>query len=286
MSEYRFEELDLSPEGIREISGLLTSVFGREAGLAFEFLQWEYNDNPVGRAVGFNAWMGDELAAHYVTQPIISVFEGEQIRGLLSLNTATHKHHRGKKLFTMLAEKTYESGLSQGYDFVVGVANANSTPGFVKNLGFELISPLDVKFGIGRHNSVIAEDYDYSRFWDKKSLTSRLSNPKLQYEILKQKEYSVIFAKAGKRGIHAILGTFLNDVLPDNISIKSKSKFSSINIWMGLDRQLRWQGRCYFNFPNRFKPSPLNLIFRDLTGKNRIPKPEQIRFMALDFDAY
>jgi hypothetical protein len=67
MSEYRFEELDLSPEGIREISGLLTSVFGREAGLAFEFLQWEYNDNPVGRAVGFNAWMGDELAAHYVT---------------------------------------------------------------------------------------------------------------------------------------------------------------------------------------------------------------------------
>jgi hypothetical protein len=97
MSEYRFEELDLSPEGIREISGLLTSVFGREAGLAFEFLQWEYNDNPVGRAVGFNAWMGDELAAHYVTQPIISVFEGEQIRGLLSLNTATHKHHRGKK---------------------------------------------------------------------------------------------------------------------------------------------------------------------------------------------
>jgi len=74
--------------------------------------------------------------------------------------------------------------------------------------------------------------------------------------------------------------------LPDNISIKSKSKFSSINIWMGLDRQLRWQGRCYFNFPNRFKPSPLNLIFRDLTGKNRIPKPEQIRFMALDFDAY
>lgn len=286
MSEYRFSSLDLSPNGIAETSTLLTSVFGSEAKLTPEFIHWEYNENPVGHAVGFNAWMDDELAAHYVTQPIVATFNGHPRRGLLSLNTATHENHRGKKLFTILADKTYEAGLQQGYDFVIGVANANSTPGFLKNLNFTLICPLKVKFGAGVQSAVLNGKYEYTRFWDKNMLAWRLSNPKLQYEIVKQKDQFVVLAPTGKYGIRAVLGAFPLDMLPENINLKSRGGVNPVNIWMGLDEHLLWKGKLYFNFPDRLKPSPLNLIFRDLTGNNRIPKPEQIRFMSLDFDAY
>lgn len=286
MSDYRFSPLDLSRKGISETSALLTSVFGREAALTPEFIHWEYNENPVGPAVGFNAWMGDELAAHYVTQPIVATFNGQQTRGLLSLNTATHENHRGKKLFTILADKTYEAGLQQGYEFVIGVANANSTPGFLKNLKFSLICPLKVKFGAGTQPALADRQYEYARFWDKNMLAWRLSNPKLHYEIEKRKDHFVVLAPTGKYGIRAVLGAFPLEYLPENISLKSRGGMNPVNIWMGLDENLSWKGKLYFDFPDKLKPSPLNLIFRDLTGKNRIPKPEQIRFMSLDFDAY
>jgi hypothetical protein len=176
--------------------------------------------------------------------------------------------------------------LEQGYEFVIGVANANSTPGFLKNLKFTLICPLKVKFGAGSHTPVLDGKYEYSRFWDKKMLVWRLSNPKLQYEIVKRKDHFVVMSPTGKYGIRAVLGTFPLSLFPDNIASKSRGGLNPVNIWMGLDENLSWKGKLYFDFPDKLKPSPLNLIFRDLTGKNRIPKPEQIRFMSLDFDAY
>ncbi|MBE0637404.1 MAG: GNAT family N-acetyltransferase [Bacteroidales bacterium] len=286
MSEYRFETIDLSEKGIRETSDLLTSVFGPTAGLSPSFIDWEYNQNPTGKAVGFNAWMGEVLAAHYVTQPLVADFEGKKTRGLLSLNTATHANHRGKKLFTILADKTYERGLELGYEFVIGVANANSTPGFLKNLGFSLICPLDVKFGIGAPNIGKTLAADYSRHWDKDSLKWRLANPKLKYEIKKTNTHFIVFAPTGKYGIRAVIGIFPLSSFPEMLSLPSRRGINPANIWMGLDDQLNWQGKLFFNFPDHLKPSPLNLIFKDLTGKNRIPDASHFKFMSIDFDAY
>lgn len=286
MSDYRFDSIDLSEKGILETSELLTSVFGVDAALTPSFIDWEYNQNPVGKAVGFNARMGEELAAHYVTQPLVADIEGKRTKGLLSLNTATHANHRGKKLFTILADKTYERGLELGYEFVIGVANANSTPGFLKNLGFSLICPLDVKFGLGSPDFDESSDADYSRHWDKDLLKWRLANPKLKYEIKKLKDFFVVMAPTGKYGIRAVIGTFPLSSLPENISLSTRKGINPVNIWMGLDRALNWKGKVFFNFPDQLKPSPLNLIFRDLTGKNRIPDVNRLKFMSIDFDAY
>ncbi|HPR57012.1 MAG TPA: GNAT family N-acetyltransferase [Bacteroidales bacterium] len=286
MNEYRYELLDLSTGGIREISTLLISVFGKGSGLTDEFVDWEYNGNPVGPAVGFNAWMGEELAAHYATQPVFAEFNGKKTRGLLSLNTATHEKHRGKKLFTLLAEKTYEYGHELGYEFVIGVANANSTPGFIKKLGFSLICPLDVKFGIGMPANVRAVDFNYSRYWNRELLTWRLANPKLNYEIKQQEGQFVVLAPTGRYGIRAIIGSFPMELLPPEFRVTRRKGLNPVNIWMGLDVSTIWDGKCYFNFPDRFKPSPLNLIFRDLTGMGNVPHKEEIKFMSIDFDAY
>lgn len=286
MSDYRFEHLDLSEKGIRETSHLLTLVFGETAKLTPEFIDWEYNQNPVGKAVGFDAWMGEVQAAHYVTQPLISEIEGNKVKGLLSLNTATHPDHRGKKLFTILAEMTYERGLESGYEFVVGVANANSTPGFLKNLGFTLIKPLDVKIGIGNLKPDFTANYNYSRIWDKYLLEWRLNNPKSDYQISKVKGGFILLAPTGNKGIRAVMGYFPESLFSEKYKNKAITTFNPAKIWMGVDDRLEWKGNLYFDFPDKLKPSPLNLIFRDLTGKNRLPDPKGIRFMNIDFDAY
>lgn len=286
MDDYIFKPLDLTTPGIEQIAGLLDGVFGASAKFTPEFVDWEYNRNPTGHAVGFNAWAGNELAAHYVTQPLIANLNGKMTKGLLSLNTATHSNHRGKKLFTLLAEKTYAYGLELGYEFVIGVANAYSTPGFLKNLGFSLIAPLDVKFGIGSPDVDFETRYEYLRHWDKALLEWRLNSPKLKYEVVVKKDHFIVLAPTGKFGINAILGSFPLEMLPEKAMYISGSGVQPVRIWMGLDEQLSWKRKIFFQFPNKLKPSPLNLIFRNLTKSGDLPEVSQIKFMSLDFDAY
>ena len=286
MSDYILKPIDLTAHGIAQTANLLTEVFGALTQFTPEFVDWEYNKNPVGTAVGFNAWAGNELAAHYVTQPIVAYINGKKTKGLLSLNSATHENHRGKRLFTLLAEKTFELGLASGYEFVIGVANANSTPGFLKHLGFTLVAPLDVKIGVGTPDLTSTKNYDYARNWDKDLLTWRLNNPKLQYVVKLKKDHFTVLAPTGKFGIHAVLGTFPLELLPKNVPLKSTSRLNPVTIWMGLDEKLSWKQKLYFPFPDRLKPSPLNLIFRDLTNQGRMIVSNQIKFLNLDFDAY
>src|SRR5215467_4083405 len=97
-------------EAYRALLGVTT------APCELSYLQWLYRDNPCGHVVGFNAYAGDELAAHYATIPVEATLDGAPARGLLSLNTATHPTHQGKGLFTRLAERTYARASELGYE--------------------------------------------------------------------------------------------------------------------------------------------------------------------------
>ena len=147
---YNFKQVIIDNQCLSECSKLLSAVFTNTTKFTNQFLEWEYKNNPNGNIVGYNAYYGDKLAAHYVTQPVRVLIEGKVRKVLLSLNTATHPEHQGKKLFTSLAEKTYELAYKEGYDFVYGVANANSTPGFINKLGFQLVAPLVARIGMGQ----------------------------------------------------------------------------------------------------------------------------------------
>ena len=179
--DYRIEQVKVDEDSLQEILELMRLAFeGHAEKFSLEYMRWQYADNPVGTIVGFNAYMGDVLAAHYVTMPIYMNIEGKKTMGVLSLNTATHPDHRGKRLFTILAEKTYEYAAENGYKFVIGVANAQSTHGFLKHLKFNLIGPLTFKVGMGQ-NLYQRIDYTYTRYWDKEIMDWRLKNPSMEY---------------------------------------------------------------------------------------------------------
>lgn len=286
---YRFSQLNNSSEEIKETSELLLSVFSSKK-FSVEYLNWQYNKNPDGQAVGFNSYSENgELAGHYVTQPMQAMLSGKITRGLLSLNTATHLNHQGKGLFTELAKKTYDYAHELGYEFVIGVANQNSTHGFIKKLGFQIVGKLNAVLGMGNvnencfypHENTFSQ-YDFVRVWDKSLLKWRISNPGNKYHIRKNRNRFEIISKTDSAFIKAVVGCFNSDIFPASSFGIPISK--PLTLLIGTD--LATKSDFYFNIPNLLRPSPLNLIFKDLTQKNKNIYFDKTFFSSIDFDAY
>lgn len=276
---YQFIPVDTSEQKIKQYAALLSSVFTDTNKFTIDFLNWQYAQNPMGKVVGYDAFVGEELAGHYVTIPVVYTLYGEQKKGLLSLNTATHPKHQGKGLFTQLASKTYELAASMGYEFVIGVANQNSTHGFLKKLGFYLIAPLDVKIGIGKINlENDSATYKWKALWNKESINWRLANPSIKYH----KQKNALLAHTGKMRIHAVMSQ--SNLIEEN-TISTIKTFAPLKTWIGIADKKKLSF-FYFTLPNKLKPSPLNLIFKDLKGNLPALKKQDVYFELLDFDAY
>ena len=271
--DYKIEIVKTDTQAIEEIKRLLHLVFSNRVDkFSFEFLKWQYADNPTGAIVGYNAYWGEELAAHYVTMPIYMNVNGQKTLGLLSLNTATHPDHRGKRLFTILAEKTYQYAAENGYKFVIGVANANSTHGFIKHRGFKLIGPLVFKVGVGQ-NLFQRTDYTFTRYWDKEIMDWRLKNPSMEY------------FKNGEMIVSPIKPGFKKLVYHDKDGLASLNKLHGrpFNLYIGYGADL---GKgIYCGVPKFIERSPFNLIFKDLTD-GTLPEvtKDNILFELIDFD--
>lgn len=101
------------------------------------FLQWEYLDNPFGKAfISCARNKNQVLATQYAAIPFEVVIKGKTVSASLSLNTLTAKEFRGKGLFVRTAESNYSYCAENGVLFTVGIPNANSFPGFTKKLNF------------------------------------------------------------------------------------------------------------------------------------------------------
>jgi GNAT superfamily N-acetyltransferase len=251
------------------------------------YLAWLYVDNPDGKAVGYDAWDGERLAAHYVCIPARAWVEGLEVPVLLSLNTATHPDYQGKGLFTKLAAMTFEAGASQGFDGVYGVANANSTPGFVRKLGFQLVRPLEARIGVGRlrHGARATPGaLSFERSWSADALRWRCANP-----------HNPVFVKngAGKLYFHAAASGHklpaYAELDADGVTLAASEQapmLSPLRLFIGLAPDASSSYWNYASIPMRLRPSPLNLIYRSFTPRVGALDPSRIAFSFLDFDAY
>lgn len=277
-SPYASRPLETDAASLIAYRSLLGVTFGAFDG---EYLQWLYCDNPRGAAFGYNAYAGDDLIAHYATIPVDATIDGAHARGLLSLNTATHPAHQGKGLFTRLADQTYARAHDLGYEFVVGVANANSTPGFTRKLGFQLVAPLDVLVGIGRLAASDDPQIGFAVAWDDSALAWRLRRPHAQY-VATRGEQATVYSHTHRRGVLAYMTRAPRSLAA---ALPAPRITQPVRMWIGLDAHLERRG-VLARLPDRFKPSPLNLIFRDLTARQRRLDRDTTRFTLLDFDAY
>lgn len=279
--------MDLRPvatddRSLEEVSALLARAFPGVSHLGRDYLAWAYRDGPDGSVVGFNAYDGGRLAAHYVTQPLRARVNEVEERGLLSFHTATDPDFRGRGLFPRLARATFEEAARRGYGHVVGVANAASSPGFVGKLGFQLVAPLDVRIGLGpRAGGRSGPTPRYERLWSRSAARWRLACPARRYRAVGRAEKTVVYAPTGRLGIWVELAR-----LPRELAAAVEPlRAHPLRLWIGLEPGgARWPLSA--RVPTRLRPSPLNLIFLDLTRAGRRLDAAEVRFSAMDFDAY
>jgi GNAT superfamily N-acetyltransferase len=283
---YQVRKIEFSERSFDDYNSLFAICFPKATKYQRQYLDWQYRLNPAGKALGFDAWAGDVLAAHYACIPVQISLEGKLVKALLSLNTATHPAHQGKGLFTMLAERTYAAAADEGYACIYGIANANSTPGFIRKLGFQLVEPLQAMIGVGSMKMKRVDSADSSQFstlWDASSLTWRCGNPVNQ--VYQHRSGSIIQYHAGAGKFISAYAEFPSQSLNDADVAPQRSP-SALRLFLGLHVHKTTGIPCYANIPMRLRPSPLNFIYRDLS--NRVPTLEAGRsnLSFLDFDAY
>lgn len=284
LQSLNFAPVRNDPATLAKYGALFAACFPGTDKFTPAYLDWLYVANPDGAAVGYDAWDGERLAAHYVCVPARAWVEGREVRVLLSLNTATHPDYQGKGLFTKLAAMTYELGAQAGFDGCYGVANANSTPGFVRKLGFQLVRPLEARIGLGRLRHApkpAAASLSFERSWSPEALAWRCANP-----------HNRVWQR--KAGAHLQFHAAAVNHIPAYAELEAaglpvqpeERAPSPVRLFIGLAPDATSRYWNYASIPMRLRPSPLNLIWRAFTPHAPQLDASRIQFSFLDFDAY
>lgn len=275
---YEFLKVGIIKEANQQNAAFLAEVFGNPKLFTEEYIKWQYADHPMGQVLGYNAILNNQIVSHFVLQPFPALFNGVFRKGLLAFNTATNELHRRKGFFTTLAKKTIDDAINEGYEFIVAVTNHNSKHGFIKHLGFQEVCQLKAKIGLGGIGVTESRDeVIFEKFWDKELLKWRLANPLRKYFVNDGK----CFSKTHLSNVKAFLYNHSNQ-----IQFPAKSNWRPFTLYIGMDNSVQFSKGLFFNIPEKLKPSPLFLIFRDLKNNSVKLDKEKIRFNLIDFDAY
>lgn len=143
---------------------LIISEYGTESDIAqAPYLKWQYAENPAG---GVNMYLAlspeGRLAGSYCFIPVKIRSGGQERVGGISLNTLTHKDFRGRKIFTTLAEISYQNGFrDNNISLIYGFPNQNSYPGFLKHLKFSDIGRIPLLVKVNKLGNVIKQKMGY-----------------------------------------------------------------------------------------------------------------------------
>lgn len=274
-SSYEIETVPGDHLDLPDVARLLDTVFVRRQFDA-TYLRWQYLANPCGRALASSAYHEGRLVAHLAVLPLRARVENLEERGVLTVNAATHPAHRRRGLISTLLERVLACAADAGFHFAIGVPNSSSTRAFVENLGFQLVCPLQVRAGLGRLPARLRRvEYQFERLWSAGQLGWRLARPHVSYSV---REGQIMTSALCRR-----VGVYLGSA-PG--LTEDRPAPHPCRVWIGLDGALRWRWKPYVSIPTRLRPSPLNLVFKDLTNRGRRLEPDRIRFQGLDFDAF
>jgi len=168
--------IDLLPQYIE----LYKIGFPNASHFSAAYLGWLYKNNPTGSIIGADACLGNEVVGQVLAIPGEYLLGGKAVRGLLAVNVVVHPKFQGRHLFKKLGMKMCEYGAEDGYEFVIGISNAAATPGWVRQMGFQLVQPLEARLGLGDlciDLAAVAKVEQFSRVWSPGSFAWRVANP-------------------------------------------------------------------------------------------------------------
>jgi hypothetical protein len=132
-----FEYKRLTNELLKDLH-LLFKQSGKK--VTFKQLVKKYGTERFGaQNIGYIAYDKNKSVpvGFYGVLPVIASYQGKEVLIAQSADTITHPDYRKLGLFKNLAEKTYDLCAKNSIDFLFGVPNFNSYPGFIKHLGWQ-----------------------------------------------------------------------------------------------------------------------------------------------------
>jgi predicted N-acetyltransferase YhbS len=275
VSEYRYELATLTPREIEATSNLLRIVFPHAPHLTADYLTWMYAQNPAGGAVACNAWRGEELVGHMAAVPFAARVEGDAATAMIMQNGAIHPEHRGRRLQSHISAAMFEEGVRRGYAYCLGIGNRYSTGPLLTR--FQMLRPLDARLGAGplrrRRDDVVPSA---ESVWSDEAIGWRMANPRRRYSVRRGQ----LLAPTGWPGIGAILHEGL--AAPDS----GPRPPGPLRLFIGADPHIDFKRSAYVSIPRKLRPSPLNLVWRNLAGDTAAPDPKRILLRPLDLDVY
>jgi hypothetical protein len=278
--------LDSSPTGVNEVRQLLNVVFPKARYLTDEYLDWCYYQNPVGPVVAANAYSKELLVGHLAGQPIRARLEGQDEPGLLAIHNGVRPEYRGQKVYAMMADFFVQEGMAAGYRFVIGFTNVASRNFVARRMpNFTVVSSLEAKIGIGPVPDASSRtNAQFARLWDQTTLRWRMTRPGAHYRMKSRNDQCALYALTHIPGMAAELGRFGHDAI--DFQLPEPSRLSPWRLWIGLDAARDWSRCSYINLPRKLRPSPLALVFSDLSGAGRKLDAYRVHVQAIDLDAF
>jgi GNAT superfamily N-acetyltransferase len=280
-----------SVERITEYIELYQICFPKAKHLHREYLNWLYRDNPEGTIVGIDAVAEGKVVGQVLAIPNRFELNGSPTRGLVAVNVVVHPAFQGRHLFKKLGLRMCEEGAAKGFSFVIGVSNAAATLGWTRQMGFQLVKPLDAVIGLG---GLAVENFPetwknaaFKHLWTDEALRWRCASPVNPVRTVgHRRDGKVGFtASAGKPGIAAYAELILDPTIA--ASLPKSFPLTSVRprVFIGLIPKHRFKAN-YFNIPQKFRASPLNMVFKHLGDSGVKLDPDACFINFLDFDAF
>lgn len=287
MAEFEYRPIERGAD-LDKILGLMKVAFPAATIFTPEYLKWLYWENPAGDAVGFNCWAGDELVGHVASLPQRVVIKGQDAKVILLLNVATHPKTRGKGHFVGLVKRTIEAAGEQGFAAVLGVANAQTYRAYELKFKFQNVAGLSAHVEMLPHNLDVPQAVKHAELyqkWTDESLAWRLRNPNNPLRVVSTSADTVVVEGSSSMPVvrsRAIIPRGDLHLTATRSSIKSLGPA----VVIGLAPQGTMRRRLAMDVPNKLRPSPLRLVYKNLRQPDDVLNPAAILYSFLDFDAF
>jgi GNAT superfamily N-acetyltransferase len=294
---------------------LLNHVFEHAQPLTVESLRWYYDQNPAGvAAVGRVEEDGRRLGNYALVPNRYRSHTGEERVLGVGVDLAVDPEARGSGVFRRTVEDSYNRGATQGFDGILGVANANSAPRMVATLGWRSLSPFPVTMvsAVGRTRGFDSIDVSsttlnvvdelgvdlfprssirgFAPVWTSELLKWRLQRPNHSYSMHISDDVVVISTRThvSRVPFGVILGVLLrrpSEPIPIGgvAAVVGRHHKAPFVIHWGRSPALRVRG---IPLPQKLMPSPLSLVLHPFTPSFDAETFELGEFGFLDFDAY
>lgn len=132
------------PADGRAVIELLRVSLGKQADPRYEdFFRWKHEQNPFGRSPAWVALSGGVVVGFRTFMRWEFVRDGELIRAVRAVDTATAPEFRGRGIFSRLTMHALTELREGGVHLVFNTPNSQSRPGYLK-MGWDLVGRIPV----------------------------------------------------------------------------------------------------------------------------------------------